>query len=93
MRCLICYDIAESRRLQRVGRYMQQHARALQRSIFLFEDNDAAFECCLEGLRQRIDHQEDDVRIYVIGMLSQLTTTGIPLNPEGVWINGPSPEN
>jgi CRISPR/Cas system-associated endoribonuclease Cas2 len=42
MRYLIAYDISESRRLQRVQRHMQQYARPLQRSVFLYEGNEGS---------------------------------------------------
>ena len=89
MRCLICYDITAPRRSQRVVRHMQQHARAVQLSIFLFEGNKAAFERCLDGLKKRIDPKKDDVRIYAIGSPTQLIMAGLPLEPEGVWLSGP----
>lgn len=88
MRYLIAYDISEPRRLQRVQRHMQQYARALQRSVFFYEGNEADFQRCLAGLRERIDPRHDDVRIYGIGALNQWLMAGRNLNPEGVWLSG-----
>ncbi len=87
MRCLIAYDICEPRRLQRVQRHLQQYARPLQRSVYLFEGNEADFSRCLTGLEQRIDAHHDDIRIYGIARMSQLQSIGAGLNPEGIWLS------
>jgi CRISPR-associated protein Cas2 len=87
MQCLIAYDISDSRRLQRVHRHLQQYARAIQRSVFLFEGEQADFDRCFAGIEQRINRHHDDVRVYAISTLSQLITAGRPLNPEGIWLS------
>lgn len=86
MRCLIAYDIADRRRLQRVQRHMQQYGRALQRSVYLFEGHDAVLARCLDGLKQRIDPTCDDVRLYAISQTARLLSAGRPLSLEGVWL-------
>jgi CRISPR-associated protein Cas2 len=85
---LIAYDITEARRLQKLQRYLQQSARALQRSVYLLEGNQAEFALCLAGIQQRIHPQHDDVRIYRISTPARLLCKGRSLNPEGVWISG-----
>lgn len=87
MRCLIAYDIADARRLQRVQRHMQQHARALQRSVYLFEGHDAALARCLDGVKQRIDPACDDVRVYAISQTTRLLHAGKALSVDGIWLD------
>ena len=86
MRCLITYDIANSRRLQRVQRHRQQYARALQRSVYLFEGTNVALAHCIDGLKQCIDPERDDVRLYAISQAQRLLNAGHALTPEGIWL-------
>lgn len=87
MRCLIAYDISDPRRLQRVHRHLQQYARPMQRSVFLFEGKQTDFDRCLAGLEERINRRQDDVRIYAIATPAKLITAGRPLEPEGILLS------
>ena len=87
MRYLIAYDIADSRRLQKLQRHMQQYAQSLQRSVYLFEGSEANFNQCLAGIVKRIHPQHDDVRIYAISTPSRLLCKGRNVNTDGVWVS------
>jgi CRISPR-associated endonuclease Cas2 len=88
MRYLITYDIVDARRSQRVQRHLQQCARALQRSVYLFEGSAAQFTLCLSGIDARIDPHHDDVRLYAIANMASLRLEGRTTLPEGVCISG-----
>jgi CRISPR-associated protein Cas2 len=86
---LVAYDVTEPRRLRRVHLYLSQRAVALQYSVFVLE---AAPEAALEvrnGLAERIDPEEDDVRIYALPANVEVVTLGqaAPL-PRGALLAG-----
>lgn len=91
MRCLIAYDIADPRRLRRVQRHLAQHARPLQRSVYLFDGTDGLLARCVDGLQARIDPACDDVRLYALTQDARLLGAGRPLTPDGVWLAGDPP--
>ena len=61
---LICYDIADRKRLARLHRSLKRQAMALQYSVFLFTGSPRQLEALLAQLRQLIDPRHDDLRAY-----------------------------
>ncbi len=86
---LVSYDIRDPRRLQRVHHFMKQRAVALQYSVFVFEGTEADRRAVREGLEDRIDPAEDDVRIYTLPEGVEVLPVGAtdPL-PRGVVLVG-----
>lgn len=66
-RWILCYDIRDPRRLQRVHRYVSKHGLPLQYSAFLLKGNRETIERILAGLRPYLDERVDDVRCYPLG--------------------------
>ncbi len=64
---IISYDIADPKRLGKIGRLMEKHAIRVQYSVYLY--NDATREEVL-GLVARVeriyDPEKDDIRVYKI---------------------------
>jgi len=63
-RFLICYDIRDSKRLQRLHRFICDVAFPVQYSIFETELSSVQFEKFQEDLLQRIDPDTDKLTIY-----------------------------
>lgn len=75
-RHLICYDIANPRRLGKVARLCERTGIRIQYSVFeahLSESELRAFE---RKLRELIDQRLDDVRIYGMHENRTITTIG-----------------
>lgn len=64
---IICYDISNAKRLQRVARILVQEALRIQHSVFFAQNIDQVrlFEI-VDSINDVIDHEEDDVRIYTV---------------------------
>lgn len=63
---MICYDIADPRRLQRVHRIIRRQAIAVQYSVFVAPFTDQEVDALLQLVKAEIDPTEDDVRAYPI---------------------------
>ena len=63
---LICYDIADPRRLQRVHYYLKARALAVQYSVFFGRFSRERLDRLLSELPGIIKAAEDDVRIYPV---------------------------
>ena len=70
---LLCYDIADARRLQRVHRVVRQHAVPLQYSVFHTVATRREVLVILHEIEEYIDPRQDDVRAY------PLLTTARPI--------------
>ena len=82
MRWLICYDIADERRLVHVHRYLSAHALMLQYSVYLGAFAESALAEIAEGLRARIVQEADDVRLYPLTPRVHAETLG----KDAAWI-------
>lgn len=67
---LICYDVADPRRLQRVHRVARRQATPLQYSVFHTIATRREVLGMLHDIEEHIDPRQDDVRAYPL-----LTTT------------------
>ncbi len=61
---LICYDIRDPQRLQRVYNFLRGHGRHIQYSVFLCQTDRRRLLTIINQLEALIEHTEDDVRIY-----------------------------
>lgn len=85
-RYLLCYDIADPRRLARVHRRVKQDGLALQYSVFDLRLAEARLRRLVADLRQLIHEREDDVRIYGLRTDAPITWLGQKPLPEGVQL-------
>ena len=61
---LICYDIADPRRLGRVARYLEKQGIRLQYSVFLVKADQSGIDAIRTDLSELIDSNHDDIRFY-----------------------------
>jgi len=64
---LICYDIADNKRLAKVAKNLEKVSIRIQKSIFYYiEATTDDIKEIVEILNKIIDKEEDDVRIYKV---------------------------
>lgn len=85
---LLCYDIADPRRLQRVHRFVVQRGLRIQYSVYLVDMDRTAFLRMLEGLSRLVHHRCDDVRLYPVPRRCLAETLGQPLLHSGITLLG-----
>lgn len=83
---LIAYDIADPRRLGRVHRLLKKVAVPIQYSVFLAWLNERQVAWLEEQLRGHIDARADDVRLYHLPVVAELTVAGRQWMPDGVYL-------
>lgn len=88
---VICYDIANPRRLGRVHRYLKKRAVPLQYSVFLFVGDDRQLDQCMRDATRLIDEREDDLRAYPLPSRGLKARIGRPALPEGIQWSGLPP--
>lgn len=87
---LLCYDIANPRRLQKVHRTVVACALPVQFSVYYFRGTTNDAEALLQQLEPLIKNSEDDIRIYTIEPLTNAYQQGRLWYPEGVYLEGVS---
>ena len=85
---LICYDIADPRRLGRVHRRLVKHGLPLQYSVFLVYTHKPGLQRILAEIAALIDCREDDVRAYPLPRDPDYNHLGRQPLPEGVTLAG-----
>ena len=85
---LLCYDIADPRRLQRVYRVACRHAIPLQYSVFHLTATRREARAVLREIEDQIDHRHDDVRAYPLSTTSRAVVRGRSRLPSGVLLLG-----
>lgn len=84
--CLVCYDIADPRRLGKVHRHLREQGLPLQYSVFsvrLSQRQQAALLAELAGL---IDADEDDVRLYPLPDAGERIHLGQQSFPDDIFL-------
>ena len=86
---LVCYDIAEPRRLARVWRAVREFGVPLQYSVFWARLDGIGLSEALGAIATRIDPRADDVRLYPLPENVQITGLGRDVVPIGVDLDDP----
>ena len=86
---LVCYDIAEPRRLARVWRAVREFGVPLQYSVFWARLDGIGLGEALGAIATRIDPRADDVRLYPLPENVQITGLGRDVVPIGVDLGDP----
>ncbi len=84
---MICYDIADRRRLSRVHRSALKHAMPMQYSVFLLRGSKEALDAMLVDIEKLINPAEDDVRAYTIAPSVDVDCIGVNIWPEEVYVH------
>jgi len=83
---LICYDIADPKRLYRVHRILIKQGVPVQYSVFTVLMTRPALLTLLEQLQAVIDEYEDDVRCYRLPSQIEVWKLGQQFFPEDVML-------
>ncbi|MEJ2419438.1 MAG: CRISPR-associated endonuclease Cas2 [Exilibacterium sp.] len=78
---LICYDIANPKRLGKVHRRAVSHAVFVQYSVYYLRGSQAQLRTMLEDIEAVIDVAQDDVRAYTVSPLAESIQLGISWLP------------
>jgi CRISPR-associated protein Cas2 len=84
---LICYDIADPRRLARVHRAASRFAVPVQYSVFWARLDRAGLDAALRSVAVLIDPRADDVRFYPLPANVRVHAMGRAMLPEGVRLH------
>lgn len=85
---LVCYDIADPRRLRRVHRYLSRHALPCQYSVFILAASEEQAEAHCDALARLIEERVDDVRMYCIPQRVEFWPLGLQGGLQGVTLAG-----
>lgn len=83
---LICYDIANPKRLGRVHRRTTKCALFVQYSVYYFEGDKARLMALLGELKEIINATEDDIRAYKVESLKDAVHLGCNWLPDGIHL-------
>lgn len=88
--CLVCYDIADKRRLQRVHRYLKGQGVAIQYSVYYCIMSRTQQAGMLQALSRLIDPERDDVRVYPLSHACRFRVLGRGLAGQAslLWSHG-----
>lgn len=82
-RWLLAHDIRDPKRLQRVWRFLRQEGVRLQYSVYLLAGTRQHVENIIDQLRELIDEDADDVRIYPLTENTRIWGLGTQFNDGG----------
>ena len=88
---LLCYDIADPRRLGRVHRRVRQYSVPIQYSVYLIQCSPSKLQKYLAEIDALIDARSDDIRVYPIPSNPEIALIGSPPLPDGMLISGDDP--
>lgn len=79
---VICYDIADEKRIRKVAKCLEKNASRIQKSIFFYPHaTQADIFALVNELDEIIDQDEDDIRIYHVDIKNSIALeSGIDLN-------------
>lgn len=83
---LLCYDIADPRRLQRVHRAACRHATPLQYSVFHTIATRREILAMIHDIEEYIDPGQDDVRTYPLMTTTPPVLIGRDRLPRGIML-------
>jgi CRISPR-associated protein Cas2 len=64
---LICYDIADKRRLSKIAKLVEANALRIQRSVYFYEGaSKKELTSLIDKVVNILDEKADDLRIYTI---------------------------
>lgn len=78
---VICYDIANIKRLAKIAKELEKDAFRIQKSIFFYpKATSSEIKDLVNRLLELIDEEEDDVRIYKVDVKNSIfLASGIDL--------------
>ena len=83
---LVCYDIANPKRLGKVRRRAVHYATFVQYSVYYLDGEREDLERMLCEIAEVIDVSQDDVRAYCVTPLTLAIQKGKSWLPEGIYL-------
>lgn len=83
---LICYDIANPKRLGRVHKHTVKCAQFVQYSVYYLDGSFNDLQKLMDNIAAEINEKEDDVRAYAIAPLQEAICLGQPLLPDDIYL-------
>ena len=83
---LICYDIADPKRLGKVHRRAVRHAAFVQYSVYYLNGTPAQLNDMLSDIEEVINENLDDVRAYTVAPLNESIQVGTAWIPEDILL-------
>lgn len=83
---LICYDITDPRRLNRIASCLTKSSLRIQKSIFIFKGSFKLFNEVLRQVLTKLDASKDDLRVYEITHRNSVHL-GLSVLEEGILID------
>ncbi len=83
---LICYDIADPKRLRRTFNELRDVALPVQKSVFVAELTQAELEKLMLRLAEHIDPQEDRLQVFILQELAALRSLGQAVPMGKAWV-------
>ena len=83
---LICYDVADPKRLRRTFKELRDVALPVQKSVFLADLTLAELERLLSRLAGHIDPQEDRLQVFVLHELAAQRSLGQVAPAGKTWV-------
>ncbi len=73
---MLAYDVREPKRLRKMHYFMKKHGVAMQKSVFILKIDKSGLYKLVSGVKELVNNQEDDVRIYPVISPSSIWTAG-----------------
>ena len=88
---LVCYDIANPKRLRKVATRMEQYLTRIQKSVFEGQLNRSQLKKLIKKVKRVMNMGEDSVIIYPLTKhaLRRKQNLGVPPQNQGTFIIGP----
>ncbi len=77
---MLCYDIADPKRLVKVHRMLKKTGIPVQKSVFFVQGTENDIKLFLNKLEKIINVRKDDIRAYPVLSPDKVWTTGGPLS-------------
>lgn len=73
---MVCYDIADPKRLGKIHRLLKKNGLAVQKSVFFIQRSEKDMHRLLDELGRIIRKNKDDIRAYPVESPKAVWTTG-----------------
>lgn len=82
---LLCYDISDPARLNRIARKLKDKALRLQKSIFILKSSPTQLKGVIRTVLAMMDQGADDFRVYELAG-NETDHIGVPYVAEGLFL-------
>jgi CRISPR-associated protein Cas2 len=79
MRYVVCYDIADDRRRERVAKALLDFGQRIQESVFVADLDDELAKRMQERLRALLERDQPDEKVHLFRLCRQCAESGVCL--------------